>query len=71
MRYSRYALSVLVALMVQSSAGASETVSYSYDAQGRLVQVVHSGGPINGTQTIYTQDAASNRTRVQVAGAPH
>ena len=71
MRYARGAVLGLVALLVGGSASAAETISYRYDAQGRLVQVVRSGGPVSGSQTSYTQDAAGNRTQVQVSGAPH
>lgn len=71
MRYDRMAVLALVALSFAGRAAASETITYAYDARGRLVQVVHSGGPASGTQVTYTHDAASNRTRVQVTGAPH
>lgn len=71
MRYVRIAVLALYALTFTGRALAAETITYTYDARGRLVQVVHSGGPVSGTQVIYTHDAASNRTRVQVIGAPH
>ena len=64
----------VVALGLVGLAGvthAAETVTYTYDARGRLVQAVRSGGPSSGTQVNYTHDAAGNRTRVQVTGAPH
>lgn len=48
-----------------------EVNGYTYDALGRLTQVTRNGGPSSGTQAIYGYDAASNRTRVQVTGAPH
>ncbi len=50
---------------------ASETITYSYDAKGRLIQVVHSGTVNNGTTATYASDKADNRTRVTVTGAPH
>ena len=71
MRFIRVSVPALVALTSSSALSAAETVTYTYDAQGRLVQVVHSGGPANGTQTTYTQDAAGNRTNVQTTGASH
>lgn len=37
------------------------TLTYSYDALGRLREIVSS----NGTQTVYTLDSAGNRTRTQ------
>lgn len=51
-----------------SIASGSETVTYSYDARGRLVQVSHSGSVNNGVQANYSYDRADNRTNVTVAG---
>jgi YD repeat-containing protein len=49
----------------------SETVSYSYDARGRLVKVVHSGTVNDGVSADYSYDKADNRTNVTVtAGGP-
>ena len=59
------------ALVVSGAASATETVTYTYDARGRLVQVTRTGGPSGGTQVTYTHDKANNRTRVLVTGAPH
>ncbi|MEP9359070.1 hypothetical protein [Sphingomonas sp. KR3-1] len=55
---------------ISSVASASETVTYTYDAKGRLVKVEHSGAVNNGVKTEYTHDKANNRKRVQVTGAP-
>lgn len=49
---------------------ASETVTYSYDARGRLVKVEHSGNVNNGVVTNYSYDKADNRTNRTTAGAP-
>jgi YD repeat-containing protein len=50
---------------------ATDTVSYVYDARGRLVQVRHSGtAPNNGVSATYTYDRADNRTSVVVATTP-
>ncbi len=47
-------------LMIGSTAAvAAETIAYSYDARGRLVQVARTG-PVNKT-TSYTLDKADNR----------
>lgn len=54
-----------------SPALAGETVTYTYDAQGRLVQVVHTGTVNNNLQTTYTHDNADNRTNVTVINASH
>jgi hypothetical protein len=53
-----------------SSAGASETVTYTYDARGRLVRVEIKGSVNNGVTTNYAYDKADNRTLVDVTGAP-
>lgn len=62
----------VIALMVPLSGRATETVTYTYDAQGRLVQSVISGTVNNGQTSSTTFDAANNRTNysVSVAGAP-
>lgn len=61
---------VLVALGLPATAFAGETVTYSYDAKGRLTNVAHSGGRTDGQASAYTLDAADNRTNVTVTGAP-
>lgn len=57
-------------LVCSTAAFAAETTTYTYDAKGRLVRVVKSGGPNNGTTTTYDHDKVDNRTRVVVTGAP-
>lgn len=49
---------------------ASETVTYTYDARGRLVRVEHAGAINNGVVANYTLDKTENRTNVKVTGAP-
>ena len=56
--------------MPLGAAHAAETITYTYDAQGRLVTVVSSGSVNNGVQSVYAHDAADNRQRVTVTGAP-
>jgi YD repeat-containing protein len=53
-----------------SAASGSETITYTYDAKGRLVKVVHTGTVNNGVTTQYAHDHADNRTNVKVTGAP-
>lgn len=61
----------------QIPANASETVTYSYDALGRLVASSTSGGPNDGVATSTQFDPAGNRTNYSVTGstasnaAPH
>lgn len=60
---------LVAALSLASAAHAAETITYTYDAKGRLVKVVHSGAVNNGVQTQYTHDKADNRTNVNTTGA--
>jgi YD repeat-containing protein len=68
---TRFEKSLLVlfiaALAAGAAATASETINYSYDARGRLVQVKHSGTVNNNVTANYTYDKADNRTNVNVA----
>lgn len=50
-------------------ARAAETITYSYDAKGRLVRVVRSGSVNNGVTTQYVHDRADNRKRLTVSGS--
>jgi YD repeat-containing protein len=61
----------VTALMVPFGVNATETVTYTYDAQGRLIQSVISGTVNNGQTSSTSFDAANNRTNysVSVAGA--
>ena len=52
------------------AAVAAETLTYRYDARGRLVKVERSGGPSNGVVTTHVYDKANNRTAKNVSGAP-
>lgn len=51
-------------------ASATETITYTYDAKGRLILVQHSGSVNNNVVSNYTLDPADNRTNVKVTGAP-
>ena len=57
----------VIALMMPAYANATETVTYSYDAQGRLVQSVINGSVNNGQTSSTTFDAANNRTNYNVS----
>lgn len=59
-----------LALGLPTTAFAAETITYQYDAKGRLIQVAHSGGPVDGATSTYQFDAADNRASVSTAGAP-
>lgn len=65
-----YRLKAVAAVaLLAAPAFAAETVTYTYDAKGRLVKVVRSGGPSNGVQTDYQHDKADNRKRVTTTGS--
>jgi uncharacterized protein involved in exopolysaccharide biosynthesis len=56
------ALTVLAAAAVM----ASETITYTYDARGRLVKVERKGTVNNNVTANYAYDKADNRTNVNV-----
>lgn len=47
---------------VAAAAFAAETITYSYDARGRLIKVERTGTINNGVTTNYAIDKADNRT---------
>jgi RHS Repeat len=49
-----------------AAAWASETVTYTYDARGRLVKVVRAGSVNNNVSAEYKYDKGDNRTDVNV-----
>ncbi|WCM25910.1 hypothetical protein NDN01_18025 [Sphingomonas sp. QA11] len=61
---------VMSAVAGATAARATETITYTYDAKGRLTKVVHSGTVNNGVTVDYTHDKADNRANVKVSGAP-
>ncbi len=58
-------------LLAASPAIAAETIAYSYDARGRLVQVARTGTVNNGVTTTYGLDRADNRTTKTTTGSPN
>lgn len=68
MRGLRIAAAVALAGL-PAAAQASETITYTYDARGRLMKVEHSGTVNNNVKAEYTHDKADNRTNVKVSGA--
>jgi hypothetical protein len=63
------AVAAIVMVAVPGPGFASETITYTYDALGRLVTVAHSGTVNGNLQTVYTLDPADNRTNVTTTGA--
>ena len=65
-------LAVLGTLLVTLGvAHANETITYTYDAKGRLVKVAHTGTVNNNVQTTYTHDKADNRKNTTTTGSPN
>jgi YD repeat-containing protein len=58
-------------LLVGTTLHAAETISYTYDAKGRLTKVVRTGTVNNNIQAQYTHDKANNRKNVTVTGSPN
>ena len=69
MRVAILSLVVLAGLSALSSAQATETIKYTYDAKGRLVKVERTGTVNNGVTTTYTHDKADNRANVKTTGS--
>lgn len=69
MKFLAKASVALISISLCGASYATETTAYTYDAKGRLVRVVKSGGPDSGTTTTYDQDKADNRKRVATTGA--
>jgi YD repeat-containing protein len=63
------AIATLMIAAVPALAMASETINYSYDAKGRLVQVARSGTVNNGVVTNYVYDKADNRVNKNTTGS--
>lgn len=63
-------IAIAVLVTAATVAMAAETITYTYDAKGRLVLVTHTGTVNNNIVANYTFDAADNRKIVKVSGAP-
>ena len=64
-------LTAIGALALPATAIASETITYTYDAKGRLVKVVRTGTVNNNVTVEYEHDKADNRTRVKTTNSPN
>lgn len=67
------AVTIAAALAAASAAPelGNETITYTYDARGRLTNVSHAGTVNNNLQANYTYDKADNRETVNVTGSPN
>jgi coenzyme F420-reducing hydrogenase delta subunit len=52
-------------------ADAAETITYKYDAKGRLIEVKRTGTVNNNVTTTYSHDKADNRKNVTTTGSPN
>jgi YD repeat-containing protein len=60
----------LTAPALAAAAYATETITFGYDARGRLVKVEHNGSVNANVVTNYVYDKADNRTLKNSTGAP-
>jgi YD repeat-containing protein len=71
MRFSQVFLAALISGSVSSPTQAAETITYTYDAKGRLTKVARTGSVNNNVQAQYTHDKANNRKTITVTGSPN
>lgn len=64
MRQRLIACAIVAVAAVATAALAAETITYVYDAKGRLIEVKRSGTVNDKVKTVYTYDRVHNRTRV-------
>lgn len=65
-------MSALSLMLISASpASAAETITYTYDAKGRLVKVVRTGTVNNNVTVDYEHDKADNRTRLKTTNSPN
>ena len=64
-------ISILSLALMPVAAGAAETITYTYDARGRVIAVVRTGTVNNNVNRIYTIDKADNRTNKTTTGSPN
>lgn len=64
-------ISVISFALMSVAADAAETITYTYDARGRVIAVVRTGTVNNGVNRTYTIDKADNRTNKTTTGSPN
>ena len=62
---------ILIFILLGAAAYASETITYKYDARGRLIEVNRQGSVNNNVVTNYAYDKADNRTSKTTTGSPN
>ena len=68
---ARVAAIAVSAASLTTPAFSTETITYTYDAKGRLVKVVRTGTVNNNVTVEYTHDKADNRTRLKTTNSPN
>ena len=71
MKLASILLATVCAATLATPAFAGETITYSYDAKGRLVKVVRATGINPAVTTTYTHDKADNRKNTTTSGSPN
>jgi hypothetical protein len=67
----RALIAFLILIILGVAAYASETITYTYDARGRLVSVNHVGTVNNNIVSNYVYDKADNRQSKTTTGSPN
>ena len=60
-----------ISILLGGSAAGTETITYTYDAKGRVIKVVRAGTVNNNVTTDYTHDKANNRKTVVTTNSPN
>lgn len=69
--FAQVVRAAIAVALVAGTASATETITYTYDARGRLVKVERAGTVNNGVITTYTIDKADSRTDKTTTGSPN
>lgn len=64
-------LSAFAVLGLAVPVQAAETITYTNDAKGRLINVVRTGTVNNNVTVDYEHDKANNRTRLKTTNSPN
>jgi YD repeat-containing protein len=62
-------LCVFALMSITGPATAAETITYKYDAKGRLIEVKRTGTVNNNVKTTYQHDKANNRKNTTTTGS--
>ena len=71
MKFNQALWAIGALLGLSTATNAAETITYTYDAKGRLVKVVRTGTVNNNVTVDYEHDKADNRTRLKTTNSPN